>query len=322
MAAVSTNSPQELELLDAARRGRRGRVPPDRRAHRAELHAHCYRMLGSLARRRRRAPGRAAARLAGAARVRRAEARCAPGSTGSRPTPAWTRSNGGRSACFRPTTGRRPAATDDPGEPLVESVWVEPYPDEMIGLEEGLRRAGGPLRAARGRRARLRRRAAAPAGPAARGADPARRARLLGPRGRGGARDDVASVNSALQRARKAVDERLPEQSQQATLRSLGDESIHEIVERYVDAWAQRRRRRAAALLAEDATFSMPPWAPGGGAARRSPASPRPRSRSAPVRARSRPARTGRSRSPTTTGRGDRPLRAGGARRPHVRGRR
>ena len=34
----------------------------------------------------------------------------------------------------------------------------------------------------------------------------------------------VASVNSALQRARKTVDERLPEQSQQATLRSLGDE--------------------------------------------------------------------------------------------------
>ena len=34
----------------------------------------------------------------------------------------------------------------------------------------------------------------------------------------------VASVNSALQRARKAVEERVPEQSQQATLRELGDE--------------------------------------------------------------------------------------------------
>ena len=25
----------------------------------------------------------------------------------------------------------------DPGEPLVESVWVEPYPDEAIGLDDG-----------------------------------------------------------------------------------------------------------------------------------------------------------------------------------------
>ena len=27
---------------------------------------------------------------------------------------------------------------DGPGEPLVESVWVEPYPDEQLGLEDGL----------------------------------------------------------------------------------------------------------------------------------------------------------------------------------------
>src|SRR5437764_12765277 len=27
---------------------------------------------------------------------------------------------------------------DGPGEPLVESVWVEPYPDEKLGLEDGL----------------------------------------------------------------------------------------------------------------------------------------------------------------------------------------
>ena len=47
----------------------------------------------------------------------------------------------------------------------------------------------------------------------------------------------VASVNSALQRARSAIDERLPEQSQQATLRSLGDERIQELVEHYMRAW-------------------------------------------------------------------------------------
>ena len=53
----------------------------------------------------------------------------------------------------------------------------------------------------------------------------------------------VASVNSALQRARKTLDERLPEQSQQATLRSLGDDGVREIVERYMDADGPRGRR-------------------------------------------------------------------------------
>ena len=27
---------------------------------------------------------------------------------------------------------------DGVGEPLIESVWVEPYPDERLGLEDGL----------------------------------------------------------------------------------------------------------------------------------------------------------------------------------------
>src|SRR5205807_5462595 len=41
----------------------------------------------------------------------------------------------------------------------------------------------------------------------------------------------VASINSALQRARKTIDERLPDQTQQANLRTLGDERVREIVE-------------------------------------------------------------------------------------------
>jgi RNA polymerase sigma-70 factor (ECF subfamily) len=36
----------------------------------------------------------------------------------------------------------------------------------------------------------------------------------------------VASVNSALQRARATVEARLPDRSQQATLRALGDERV------------------------------------------------------------------------------------------------
>jgi RNA polymerase sigma-70 factor (ECF subfamily) len=70
----------------------------------------------------------------------------------------------------------------------------------------------------------------------------------------------VPSVNSALQRARKAVAERLPVQSQQATLRSLGDGRIRQLVEAYVDAWSRGDVDAVRALLAADATFSMPPW--------------------------------------------------------------
>ena len=70
-----------------------------------------------------------------------------------------------------------------------------------------------------------------------------------------------AAVNSAMQRARAAVDERLPERSQQETLRSLDDDEIRELVERYIDAWDRGDVDAVAAMLAEDATFSMPPLA-------------------------------------------------------------
>jgi RNA polymerase sigma-70 factor, ECF subfamily len=71
----------------------------------------------------------------------------------------------------------------------------------------------------------------------------------------------VVSVNSALQRARRAVEERLPDRSQQETLRSLGDEQMRKLVEAYLDAWSRADVDAIQALLAEDAVFSMPPWA-------------------------------------------------------------
>jgi RNA polymerase sigma-70 factor, ECF subfamily len=69
----------------------------------------------------------------------------------------------------------------------------------------------------------------------------------------------TASVNSALQRARVAVDERLPERSQQATLRALGDEEIRELVESYVEAWERHDVEAVVSMLSEDAAFAMPP---------------------------------------------------------------
>jgi RNA polymerase sigma-70 factor (ECF subfamily) len=71
----------------------------------------------------------------------------------------------------------------------------------------------------------------------------------------------VASVNSALQRARKAIAERLPDRSQQEVLRALGDRGVRTLVERYVDAWARGDVDALTRLLAADAVFSMPPWA-------------------------------------------------------------
>ncbi len=69
----------------------------------------------------------------------------------------------------------------------------------------------------------------------------------------------AASVNSSLQHARSALAHRLPQQSQQAALRSLGERRIGHLVERFVDAFERGNAGAIVALLAEDARFSMPP---------------------------------------------------------------
>jgi RNA polymerase sigma-70 factor, ECF subfamily len=71
----------------------------------------------------------------------------------------------------------------------------------------------------------------------------------------------TAAVNSALQRARATVDARLPKQSQQVTLRSLGDDGLREVVDGYVDAWERGDVDAVVAMLTEDAALAMPPLA-------------------------------------------------------------
>jgi RNA polymerase sigma-70 factor, ECF subfamily len=71
----------------------------------------------------------------------------------------------------------------------------------------------------------------------------------------------VASVNGAVQRARRTVEDRLPERSQQAMLRALGDRRLEEIVERFADAFERGEIDRVLAMLTDDATFGMPPYA-------------------------------------------------------------
>jgi RNA polymerase sigma-70 factor (ECF subfamily) len=71
----------------------------------------------------------------------------------------------------------------------------------------------------------------------------------------------VPSVNSALQRARAAVDERVGERSQLATLRELGDRRMREIVDAYMEAMEAGDVPRVVSMLTEDMAWSMPPLA-------------------------------------------------------------
>ncbi|HTU75627.1 MAG TPA: sigma-70 family RNA polymerase sigma factor [Trebonia sp.] len=69
----------------------------------------------------------------------------------------------------------------------------------------------------------------------------------------------VASVTSALQRARGTLAQRLPATSQQSTLRMLGDQRTRDIVRRYADAMERGDIATLTAMLTDDVTWSMPP---------------------------------------------------------------
>jgi RNA polymerase sigma-70 factor (ECF subfamily) len=69
----------------------------------------------------------------------------------------------------------------------------------------------------------------------------------------------VASVTSALQRARVTMRTRLPAQSQQSAIRALGDQRIAELVRQYADAMESGDIQTMVGLLTQDVTWSMPP---------------------------------------------------------------
>jgi RNA polymerase sigma-70 factor (TIGR02960 family) len=69
----------------------------------------------------------------------------------------------------------------------------------------------------------------------------------------------VASVNSALQRARKVLGPRLPETTQQAALQALESDSVRKLAEQYTAAWELGDVDAIVAMLTEDAKYSMPP---------------------------------------------------------------
>src|ERR1700738_3857564 len=137
MSTSSTRaSVQERQLLDAARGGGEHAFAQLVEPHRGELHAHCYRMLGSvhdaedaLQEALLRA-WRGLARFEGRSSLR-----------------SWLYTIA-TNTCLN-VIARRPKRVlpidygpatdphDGPGEPLIESVWIEPYPDEVLGVEDG-----------------------------------------------------------------------------------------------------------------------------------------------------------------------------------------
>lgn len=69
----------------------------------------------------------------------------------------------------------------------------------------------------------------------------------------------VPAVTSALQRARRVVADRIPPRSQQQTLRHLGDADVRALVDGFTAALEQADVPRLVRLLTADVTWSMPP---------------------------------------------------------------
>jgi RNA polymerase sigma-70 factor, ECF subfamily len=258
---ITNRSSAERELLESARGGDEGAFGRLVEPYRSELHAHCYRMLGSvhdaedamqdvLLR-----AWRGLARFEGRSSLRSWLYTIATNASlnliAKRPKRVLPIDYG-------------PAADphgDGLGLPPIESVWVEPYPDEGLGLEDGY--AAPEARYEQRESVELAFVAALQHLP------PNQRAALILREVLGFSAQEVAesletsvaSVNSALQRARKTVEETLPEQSQQANLRALGDDGVREVVEGYMDAMQRGDVEAVIAMLSEDAEWSMPPLA-------------------------------------------------------------
>jgi len=252
---VTTSEPQ---LLDAARHGDQDAFGQLVAAYRPALQAHCYRMLGSV----QDAEDALQETLLNAWRA-------LPRFEGRSSLKSWLFTIA-TNACLK-AIERRPKrvlpidygpAADPHGpraQPLVESAWVEPYPDSGLELEDKL--ASPAARYEQRESIEL-------AFVAALQQIPAKQRAVLILRDVLGfsAKETAATlemtpaaVDTALQRAHKTVDARLPARSQQATLRALGDRRLRELVAHFVDAWERTDVDAVVAMLAHDATVAMPP---------------------------------------------------------------
>jgi RNA polymerase sigma-70 factor (ECF subfamily) len=247
----------ESELLDAARQGDEDAYAALVSPHRSALHAHCYRMLGSV-------PDAEDALQEALLRAWRG----LPRFEGRSSLRSWLYTIA-TNACLK-AIERRPTrvlpvdygpAGDPHGaldEPSVESVWLEPYPDDRLVPGDHAPDARYEQRES-----------VEVAFVAALQHLPARQRAVLIMRDvLGFSGSEVgealemspASVYSALQRAHRTVEDRLPAQSQQAALRSIDDARLRTLVDRYVDAWERADVDALVDLLTEDASITMPPF--------------------------------------------------------------
>jgi RNA polymerase sigma-70 factor (TIGR02960 family) len=246
----------ESTLLERARAGDDQAFGELVAPYRAELHAHCYRLLASP----HDADDALQDALVGAWRG-------LAGFEGRSSVRGWLYRIATHAA-FR-VGARRPKrqlsldvapARTDPwslGEPLDGPVWVEPYPAERV---EAL--GGDPASAYDAREGvELALVAALQHLPAS------QRAVLLLREVLAFSATEVAetldlsvpAVNSQLQRARATLARRLPDRTQQSVLRELGDRAARRLVRDLVAAWESRDLEAFVALLADDVRLSMPP---------------------------------------------------------------
>ena len=244
----------ETALLESARSGEEDAFAQLLAPHRGELSGHCYRMLGSVH----------DAEDALQETLLRAW-RGLQGFEGRSSLRSWLYSIA-TNVCLRMIEGRPrrllPIDYGPPGDsqdelaaPLLDSVWIEPYNDEE-----------GDADAPAARYERLE--SIELAFVAALQHLPAKQRAVLilrdvlsfSAREVATALDtSPVSVDSALQRARRSVEQRLPAQSQQATLRALGDERLNDLVGAYVSAWERSDVEAVVAMLTDDARIAMPP---------------------------------------------------------------
>ena len=247
------------QLLEAAKSGDEDAFARLVEPHRGQLHAHCYRMLGSahdaddaLQDAMLRA-WKALPKFEGRSQISswlyRIATNVSLNQIAKRPKRVLPVDYGD------PTSDPHQAA----GPPVFESVWIEPYPDELLGDADGPQAPEAHFE----QREALELAFIA----ALQNLPPNQRAALIMSEVLGFSAKETAealetstaSVNSALQRARKLLDERLPEQSQQAALRALGDEELNDVVERYMQAMESADVDGLISMLSEDASWSMPP---------------------------------------------------------------
>lgn len=226
--------------------------------HRAELHAHCYRILGSVQDAEdalQDALLRAWRGLAGFEGRSSLRSWLYKITTNAALDVAQRRSRRELPMAHGPAAG----AGEGPGAALLESVWVEPYPDQAFGVTSGF--ASPEARYERRESLELAFVSALQYLP------PLQRAVLILREVLGFSNQETAglldttvpAVQSALQRGRAAARDRIPARSQQATLRTLGDQRLRELAGRYCDAVERADVGALVGMLTEDATWAMPP---------------------------------------------------------------